>query len=170
MSGIGPISETPPAPALFAGVEPATWTGTTAIINANYMVLNAFTVPSPITISKAYFLIGVQSGNIAFAIYDASSGGRLGTTGSFACPATGPNSRALTAAVTLLPGVVYYRAYATDNNTVTVQMTSAAPLIDILVNGAVRHRDVAQNGAFPPPTNATIPGTALGFVTGVVFA
>ena len=170
MGGIGPISETPRQPVLFVGPDPATWLADVATAAANYTVGSAFTVPSPITVSTAYFKVAVQSGYISFSILDANTMSVLAWTESFACPAAGQRSRALLAPVTLLPGVVYYRCYSMDNATVSVQMTSAAPSLDILVNGAVRHLNFQANQANPAAPAISPPSTTSAFVPGVIFA
>lgn len=77
-----------------------------------------FQVSRPVTVSTARFVVGTQSGNLDIGIL-ASNGDRLGSTGSFACPASSSASQALTGSVNLEPGVVYYAALAADNTTAT---------------------------------------------------
>jgi hypothetical protein len=87
-------------------------------ISANSAWYSSFDVSRPVTVTTVWFAITVASGNLDFGIYD-DSGARLGSTGTFACPAAGGRSRALTGSVVLVPGVRYWAAYAADNAAVT---------------------------------------------------
>lgn len=72
------------------------------------------------TVSKVYFRVGTQSGNMDVGIYDASLT-KLVSTGSFAVPASGNASQAFSAAATqaLTAGSLYYIGISVDNTTAT---------------------------------------------------
>ncbi len=77
---------------------------------ANQALLYAFTVPSAVRVTKAVIQVNTASGNVDFGLYDAN-GTRLSSTGSTALSG-GSQSAALSAAVLLNPGKVYYAAIA----------------------------------------------------------
>ena len=72
-----------------------------------------------VTVDTAHWNCTTSSGNLCFAIYDASFA-RLGTTGTFASPGTGARSQALGAAVDLDAGTVYYLAMSASSTTLRV--------------------------------------------------
>jgi hypothetical protein len=168
-AGLAALNTTP---TLWAGSsDPRTWTGV-GTLAAGYTILNAFTVPSAITVSTAYFYVAVQSGNIQFGIY--SSGlSLLASTPSTACPAPGARTIALSAPLALVPGNVYYAAYALDNGTVSIQKMVANFNPAITIAGVSR-LSMTQHGAGHYPMiadmSAELPGTSTLHLVGVVFA
>lgn len=70
------------------------------------------------TVSKVYFRVGTQSGNMDVGIYDASLT-KLVSTGSFAVPASGNASHAFSGSATqaLTAGSLYYIGISVDNTT-----------------------------------------------------
>lgn len=70
------------------------------VLDVNYAVLNPLWVPAPFTVSNVWFVVNNVAGNMDVGIYD-KNGNRLASTGSFAVPAVGNRSRALS--VTLNP-------------------------------------------------------------------
>jgi hypothetical protein len=90
------------------------------ITTASAAHFTAFQVNRPATVSAVYFRTGVQSGNIDIGVYSVSgtTATRVASTGSFPCPAVAIRcTQALTASVTLIPGVRYLQAIAADNTT-----------------------------------------------------
>ena len=167
MSGIGPISETPPAPDIVIGNDPRTIT-TTSTLGANYAILNAFSVTRAVTVSTAYFFVQTQSGNIDFGIYDGD-GNRLASTGSTACPVAGKASIALTAPVTLVPGQVYYLAYAVNNAVASIQKANLMTMNLPPMLGGTRYPMVQAATSFPLPAAIAMPGTATAHYVGLSF-
>ena len=92
-------------------------------LSANFGWFAAFQVLRPATATNAAFQVTTQNGNLDLGIYQDDGAGnltRIASTGSFACPAAGYASRALTAPVALVPGVRYYAAIATDSASAAV--------------------------------------------------
>lgn len=79
------------------------------------------------TVTTAYFRVSSQAGNIDIGIYDSTLATRLGSTGSFSCPATGNRSQAFTGSIALSANTVYYIALA-GNNASTVIAHAATPV------------------------------------------
>jgi hypothetical protein len=82
------------------------------------------TLQAACTITGIAVSIGTSSGNICFALYDASYN-RLATSGSVASPGTGYHNVAFTGSYAAAAGR-YILAVSADNNTVTFSKTSAA--------------------------------------------
>jgi hypothetical protein len=168
---IGPISGAPPLTVWAYSCDPRTIT-TQETLAANFAILNAFTVDSPLFVDTAFYGVGVQSGNVDFGIYDGMSGNRLASTGSTACPVSGNAFTLLTAGITLVPGNLYYVAYACDNGTVTI--TKRTPGVfkipPIRIGGVQRLLGVQSAASFPLPANISMPGAATQHVIGVAFA
>lgn len=135
-----------------------------AVVTANRTYLMAFSVRSPVTVSTANCEIVTQSGNMAMGIYDAS-GVRLATTGSVATPVAGLASLALTASITLVPGVRYFAAIQFDNAVAAVAYFSS--------NAANLSAALALNtfvaNTFPLSTPIAITAAAMGRSIGVAF-
>jgi hypothetical protein len=113
--------------------KPAIWNGTPNVTGTIASAANAFRgtfiwVGQSITVSKMRIYVRVASGNISGAIYTASGGSRLATTGSVACPGAGIANLSLTASVTLTPGV-YFTGLSTDNTTATVACLVAGQIL-----------------------------------------
>lgn len=127
MPSIGPIARSLPVN-LFIGpfgylyTAPGGSVGVAANNDVNYC---AFQVFRPVTVTTAVIQVITQSGNLDIGILD-SSGNRLASTGSFACPAAGTISQALTASLALSPSTFYYAAVAMDNTTARVNGVSIA--------------------------------------------
>lgn len=108
-----PVSQAPQLDLAVMSVDPRrVWTNTA--VSANVAYVSAFQVRRPVTVTTAAFHVGTQNGNLDIGIYSGAIGAltRLGSTGTFACPAAGVQSQALTASVTLVPGVRYFGAVA----------------------------------------------------------
>lgn len=116
---------------------------------ANRAFLIAVTVPASCTVTGMALSIGVQSGNIDVGLYN-SSGTRVASSGSVACPAVSAKAQvSFTSSVAIGPGV-YYLALACDNITATFSRFGT----DVLIG--VNH----FNTSMPLPTTLTLPGTA----------
>ena len=110
-------------------------------------------------ISKIRIYVSVSSGNVAVAVYANSGtgissvpGGRLGTSGSVACPATGFADVSLGGNVTVSPGD--WLALSADGNTATFWGTSGAG--DSTFSTGLQ----GSNATFPPadPAGTMTPG------------
>jgi hypothetical protein len=129
--------------------NPAEFTQTGAMTAANYAFTSPFNVGMPRTVVGARTYIAVQSGNICVGVY-ASTGGRLATTGSIACPAAGERAITFTAPVTLYPGRTYYLAFAADNTSVATAVRTG-----IIATGGYEGL-----GSEVLPATLTLPGNA----------
>ena len=106
-------------------------------------------------ITKIGLQVGVQSGNLCVGVYSptgsgraAAPGARKATSGSVACPATGYQEVALTAAVDVLQGD--FLAIVADNATATFGRLSTAGSTTAIANGLCAF----QSAAFPLPDPA----------------
>jgi len=118
MSGIGPISQTPPPLDFFIGPVDPRYCPVTAssTIDAGAAALSKFQVHRPVTVTKATIFVGLAGGNIDIGIYDEGLN-KLGSIGATANTATGEQRFTLLAPVKLVPGVLYYAAFVTDSAT-----------------------------------------------------
>jgi hypothetical protein len=91
----------------------------TSALGADRGYFAKFIPAKDVTVDTAYWNCTTSSGNLCFAIYDASFN-RLATTGTFASPGTGSRSQALGAAVDLDAGTVYYLAMSASSTTLRV--------------------------------------------------
>lgn len=97
------------------------WAINSDLIDTNAAARAAFYPFVPLlarTVTTFNFYVGTQNGNLDMGIYDASRT-KLASTGSFACPAIGIQTRAIAAAgsVALVAGNLYYIAYLPDGTT-----------------------------------------------------
>lgn len=121
MSGIGPISQTPPRLDLFIGpVDPRSVAipANCSAWDASYASLSKFQVNRPVTVTKAGVYCGTAGGNLDIGIFDATAH-RLASVGGIANAGVGETQYNLSAPLTLLPGVVYYSAFVTNSGTAT---------------------------------------------------
>jgi hypothetical protein len=131
---------------------------------ANVAYLAAFSVNRSHTVTKARYIVQAQSGNVDIGIYNAD-GTRLGSTGSTAVGAVGSSGQVinLTAAVTLVPGLLYWAALAADNTTVrwVAHYINSSSLIALAAMGLTQQ--VATSFPLPAPLvlSATAPSAAL---------
>lgn len=124
---------------------------------ANLNVGNSFTVERPVTVSTVRFSVGVSAGNIDIGLYSGSSPAsitRLSSTGSFACPAAGVRTQALTAAVALVPGVRYWSVIGGNNASTTIHGTDTGVSSTMQQTAALGNREVA--GTFPLPASLNL--------------
>lgn len=144
----------PPGVNLFVGpVDPRfAWTARTATT----ALVAAFTVDRPVTVSQARFQVQAQAGNLDFGIYRGNSSPliRLTSTGAFSCPAVGIATRALTASVTLVPGVRYWAAASSSTGSNAIY-TVYPGVATSLVTGTLL--DTASS-AHPLPATLTLAG------------
>lgn len=153
MAGIGPVSETPPPLDLWIGPfdpRPVTQTITAA---ANVAYLYAFQVNRPQTVSKARVYISNSSGNIDMGIYDAA-GNRLASAGATASPGTGGRDLTLTAPITLVPGTLYYAAFAADNASIVLGGATGASTTGLGSNYAIAFWRATS---YPLPSSVVVP-------------
>ncbi len=120
MSGIGPIAGS----STFTGPVATPWAHLAASANQSYQATNrshlqAVTVPGIITVTAVRFYVVGQSGNLDFGVYN-DAGVLLGSTGSFACPAVGLQSRSFTAPIVLVPGRKYWIATSNDTSSAMI--------------------------------------------------
>lgn len=146
--------------------------------------LTPFILDSPMTVSElAYRQTSGVAGNISLALYASSAttgmptGSALGSTASTAV-ASGVNSVALTANVTLAANTLYYHAKNTSSSTpfllgydagATASFASfyvgSGTLADILTPAVIRGWSVTQAfGTWPSLTSASFTATTLGYV------
>jgi hypothetical protein len=158
-----PILTPPPPVDLLVGSLPLQLaTGGVVFPNASAAYLYSFQVSRPLTVTNTYCRITVQSGNIDFGIYrydSATLATRLGSTGATACPAAAATvTIALTASVSLLPGVGYYAALAADNGTVAIAAAGnfGAPFVPGYAGSKVQ---VATSYPLPATINPGSTGT-----------
>ena len=157
MPSIGPISAAP-TPDLWVGpFDPRTLAagGAVAPATASKALFYAFTVHAPVTVGHANILVGTQSGNVDLGIYD-TAGNRLASTGSTACgDGSAVQTIALTASITLIPGVVYWAAFCADNTSAAFFTSGSLPGFN---NPGFLYRTLTS---FPLPISVTpVPNTA----------
>jgi len=151
MNGIGPISAAWKPNILVGPAWNVQANGSVVFDAANAARFMAFTVDAPVLASTAYFRVAVASGNMDVGIY-SDAGVRLGSTGSFAVPAaSSSSSKAMTAAVVLVPGVRYWAAIACDNT--TASFGAQANITNPTVPGYVYNNRVAAS--MPLPASVT---------------
>lgn len=134
-----------------------------AASQTRYMRLLTGGVP----MSKVAVDVGVQSGNIAVAVYRNSgvgkaarpTGGRLATSGSVACPAVGYQEIDLGATIVPQPGD--WVAIATDNATVTLLASSSTTVSSRMARGG---SGMGTENVYPPPVTPNIGAWLAGAV------
>ncbi|MCC6314207.1 MAG: DUF4082 domain-containing protein [Thermomicrobiales bacterium] len=155
--------------------EPISWlgipTGTTAL-TANQAYLVRFRVAKPITVANIRVFVGsATSGNLDAGLYtlNGTTWTRIASAGSTAAgTASTMQTLALTAAVTLVPGVDYWVAFAADNATVTILVTA------ISLSGAgtmysIDNMSLTKTASFPlPATLTSLAGVATMVMTRLV--
>lgn len=146
----------------FLSEPPAASSTGVAWPTANAAVFARVRVGAPLRVTRMHTFIGAASGNVDLGLYRSDDGGttltRIASTGSTA--ASGTNAEqviALTAAVTLVPGIDYYLAMAADNATVTVARQTISSGMAVLGN-----HYVGKASSFPLPTTVS----SLGGLTG----
>ena len=145
-------SSTPTAPNLFIGPFDPRTSNSPYAPGANYAALQAFTVSRPVTVSGASVVMGgTVGGNVDLGIYTgpANSWTRIASSGSQAVgPAYGTKTVTFTAPVTLVPGVRYWSAIATDSATCEFFAIAADAQVPGLVEVSGR-----ASAAFPLPVS-----------------
>jgi hypothetical protein len=100
----------------------------TAVHTANTVYLYRFRVSRPITIANAHIYVGATSaGNYALGIYtsDGTTWTRVAATADTAAgSANDMHTVALAAAYVLMPGIDYWSAWGSTDNTLTVMRTT----------------------------------------------
>lgn len=123
-------------------------------MTANQAVFQKFVPRKTVTVSQVYWRVVTQAGNLDFGIYDENMV-RLGSTGSFACPAaSGSNTRTLSNSVTLIKGRTYYFAAAASSSTYRTAGIVRAGGVLLPVAAAVNLLGI-QSSALPLPSTAT---------------
>lgn len=107
-------------------------------------------VPIAVTLTGIRLRVGTQNGNICVGLYD-SSGTRVATSGSVACPAAGLQTVAFTANYSAAAGR-YYLALSASGNTATFSTTGSGTAMP----ASVRYQETAH----PLPASATFAGDA----------
>ena len=101
------------------------------------------------TVNTAKFRVGVQSGSIDIAIYDASLTTKLGSTGSYACPAVGAATGTFSSGIALSANTIYYLAFAGSSSTVGIFAVSSIQAFA----GTGWNQMGNQDTAFPLPAS-----------------
>lgn len=127
----------------------------TALGAANRARWQCFTCQLPHAVTSVRLWVGASSGNIDVGIYD-STGAKLGSSGSVACPAgAAGRSVNLSSTVHLIPGETYWAVLAADNNVATFMMNTASV-------GILRPSNTVLGGfmeaAFPLPATLVSAG------------
>lgn len=124
-------------------------------LTANLAYFQRFVPRGTRTVSNVRFRVVTQAGNLDFGIYDEDLD-RLGSTGSFSCPAaSGENNQNLTGSVTLRRGRVYYLAAVASSGTYrTCGIVRAGGVL--LPAGANSRLVGQQSSALPLPSTATV--------------
>ncbi len=115
---LGAGSGTNPPTVLTGPMDPNAITGAINFGNANRAMMMPFWVPQNVTVSAAYYSVVNSTGNFDAGIYDSSLN-LLKACGSTATPAAGKHSTALTGSQALVPGTLYYAAFAMSDATAT---------------------------------------------------
>ena len=128
--------------------EGGAWAANTRSVGAaNRAVYAPCSLQAAATITGVRLLVGTQSGNICVGLYD-SSGSRVATSGSVACPASGLASVSFTGNYSASAGR-FYLALAADNTTATFGWCESAAG----ASGPATSRHEAS--AFPLPATAS---------------
>lgn len=158
-------------PLFYVGAaDPRVITSAIGIGTASTAHLVAFTVPVKVTVSSAVFRVNTASGSVDLGIYSATgtTATRIASTGAFACPSAAVTCvQALTAPVTLYPGVKYYAATVGDNATFSLSGIDTAGLPSIPGYPGIR-TTVATS--YPLPASVTLAETNLGELHALYFA
>jgi hypothetical protein len=141
---------------LLGGVDPRQ-AAANAVITATDVYLSSFTVDQATFVTKAYFSVATAAGNVDLGIYD-STGARIASTGSTACPAAGARSINYTAGAWLRPGVKYWNAIVGDSASAAFHY--AAVTATGLV-GTLGLSTTVAGGGLPLPLSLTIGTTAI---------
>lgn len=128
---------------------------TEKVLVASRVHYQRFLCLSAVTVTTVYFNVNVQNGNLDIGIYNAALDTKLGSTGSFACPATGNRSQALTGSVALTAGTIYYFAHATDSATFKTTVATIGPTGLAIVTGGWNTLG-QENSTFPLPTTPSV--------------
>lgn len=155
-------------PNLFIGTAPyyAANSTTSYAGGANRAFFVRFICDTAITVTTAYFYVGTQAGNIDIGIYNADLSSKLGSTGSFACPASGTRSQALSAGVALSAGTIYYAGVTGDN--ASMKLATASPTVNITTGW--NQVGLVASGAFPLPATPSPTWEGSGTVPVIFFA
>lgn len=144
MTRLGAISPALPADVFVGTIDPRLKPGNCSLTGANYAYAGAFRVLCPVTRGTVNFFVANAAGNLDIGIYNAARA-KMTSTGSFACPAAGARSQALSAPVTLVPGVIYWAAIVSDTTTAVVDGQNQE---DILIGDAI-----ILGSSFPLPAS-----------------
>jgi hypothetical protein len=155
MSRMGGISVPAPLNPFVAGAGSVDfrvpWTALT-VGTASRLHAAAFHVNRPVTVSTAWFHVSTQAGNMDVGILqgaDFASVTRIASAGSTATPAAGLRSLPLTAAVTLVPGQIYWAAISMD--TLSGGFYAVSPGVSSLINEKVKAGFVRTGTNVPIP-------------------
>lgn len=134
-------------------VTPVSVDSTSALSSANMTYYMKFRVHADISVTALKFYVGAASGNMDVGIYADSAGSpaaRLVSTGSFAVPAIGLVSKAISSTA-LTAGTDYWLAINVDNTTATFAIFNPTSPAALALADVVRQ----QGGALPLPATAT---------------
>lgn len=141
---------------LFMGPVDPRLPASNAVIDTTVAYLSAFTVDRVTRVSSSALSVATQAGNVDLGIYD-DTGARLGSTGSTAVGAAGRQPIALTATVTLRPGVKYWAAIQGNNAAAAfhyVALSTQGLAAGVPLN-------VQVTNTFPLPASLTIGSSAI---------
>ena len=109
------------------------------------------------TLTTAWLRVSSAAGNVCIALVDPATGTRLATTGSFACPAAGLRSRALTSALDVYRG--QRLAVAVSADVTTAQVYALPGLVgDFMAPSGAPLYGGDMDTAFPIPSTVTPTG------------
>ena len=115
---------------LYVGTAPIWVTANDAAApTADRVAIVRFRPDADITVDTVHFQVITASGNCDIGIYNEALSSKLGSTGSFVCPAAGARSQALTAPVALTGGTIYYAAMVCSSNTARIRTVTASARI-----------------------------------------
>lgn len=128
---------------------------------ANFLVCFRVRVAKPTPLSAITAYVATQNGNVDVGVYqsDGTTLTKIASSGSTAVGAAGaPQTIALTAGVSLQPGIDYYLAAIVDG---TASLGRAAALVAAAV-GLVDKQAVTKAQTFPLPATATLASLSSG--------
>ncbi len=131
--------------------------GAAVYTSANLAILTRFRVAKAMTITTMTCFVQTASGSLDMGIYtsvDFTTYSRLGSTGSTLAAGSSVNQAvALTASVTLQPGVDYFLAFASDNTTLSI-----GRLVTVAAIGGYKNQNLSKAASFPLPSTISSPG------------
>ena len=150
---------------------PIGWiSGTAALVAANRC--DYYEVPPPLktrTITTAWWFCSTSAAiNLCMGLYNADTGARLCTTGSFASPGTGLRSQALAASVEITAGTRLVVGLSADGTGASFYQASGF-VAAFMEPAGLRKGGNVTSGQFPLPSTLPALGAGVGRAFGVMF-